>query len=138
MIKLKLYLLILLSNTNDIDKIKSIYLLENSVYESKTTCAIIMFETGRMTCIKNKKKVCALNFNNLPGFYYKKKYLRFSSYSESLKYYIRWQKKYWIPYHKKYPNKSYLDFLEYIPYCNNMKQYNKTIKNLEKEKLWKK
>ena len=125
---IKLYLLILLSNTTPIDKLKCIYLLNYETLEQEITSAIIMFETGRMNC-----KNCALTtHNNLTGFMWKGKYIKYNNYTESIKSYIKWQNKRYIPYKKKYPNNDYYQFLEHIYYCNNPKNYVKMLKYINK------
>lgn len=126
----KLYILILLSDNPTVDNLKTIYYLAQCE-EVSITCAIIRYETGHLQCHK-KRIICSLDYNNLFGFRYKKQYLRFSTYSGSVLYYQRWQKRHWTKYHKRYPKKSYYDFLKWIGYCNSMKDYIKVIKQLEK------
>lgn len=123
---LKLFYLILLSNTTNTDKVKSIYLL-TQVEEVSISCAIIHYETGWLSC-----KNCALDGANLFGFYYKKKYLKFKSYSHSIEYYQKWQNNHWGKFHKKYPNKNYYEFLKWVGYCDNMSNYVKTIKYIQR------
>lgn len=127
---LKLYILILLSNTTNVDKIKSIYYL-TKVEEISISCAIISYETGRMIC-HNSNITCSLNYNNLLGFFYKGKYLRFNNYYESILYYKKWQIKHYIPYKNKYPYKDYYSFLKDIGYCDKMDNYIKVIKYIKK------
>lgn len=137
MIKLKIYLLILFSqHITPQDKLESIYRLEYTIQESEISCAIIAHETNYLEAYKLKINN-SQKYNNILGFYYKKKYIKFKSYSECIKYYQRWQNKHWNKYHKKYPNKTYYDFLVYMPYCDKMKLYIKTIKKIQKQKLWK-
>lgn len=50
--------------------------------------------------------------NNLFGFRYKGKYLEFSSWQESVQYYIRWQKRH-------YKTGDYYDFLKQIGYATD-------------------
>lgn len=127
---IKLYLLILLSNTTNLDKIKSIYFL-SKIEQPKITSAIIIYETGWLKCSKNKT-TCSLDYNNLFGFRRKGDYLKFDSYSSSIKYYSNWQEKYWHRYKLKNPSKNYYDFLKWIGYCNSMKDYIRVIKQIEK------
>ncbi len=129
MIKLKIYLLILFSqHITPQDKIESIYRLEYTIQESEISCAIIAFETQRLTC-----KDCAfITHKNLFGFMWKGKFIKYKSYSESIKDYTKWQKKRWLSYHKKYPNKSYYNFLENIYYCNDMYIYIWNLKSILK------
>lgn len=56
-------------------------------------------ETGHFNCDN-----CSLDHNNLFGFQYKKKYLRFNTWQESCDYYLWWQ-------NKHYQGQDYYDFL---------------------------
>ncbi len=131
MISLKLFLLILASNISSVDKIKTIYNI-SQVEEVGITCAIIQYETGYLACHK-KNKPCSLNYNNLFGFRYKSKYLKFDSYSSSVVYYQRWQRRYYTKFKRRHPGKSYYDFLKWIGYCDKMDSYIKVIKQIEKQ-----
>ncbi len=62
--------------------------------------------------------------NNLFGFRYKGRYLRFETWKKSIEYYKRWQKR-----HYKNPNEDYYDFLLRIKYANGA-PYNAALKNL--------
>jgi hypothetical protein len=127
---IKLFILILLSNTTNIDKVKSIYLL-TQVEEQSITYAIIRYETAHLQCAK-KNIICSLDYNNLFGFRYQNGYLKFNDYASSIKYYQRWQKRHWTKYKRKHPSKSYYDFLKYIGYCNSMNDYIKVIKKIQR------
>lgn len=121
---LKLYILIILSNTTNIDKINIIYNLSFNTKELTITSAIILYETGRMSCNN-----CALTtHNNLTGFMWKNKYIRYNNYNECVKAYNKWQIKRYLYYKNKYPNDNYYQFLEYIYYCDNPKEYIKMLK----------
>jgi len=61
-----------------------------------------ILETGGFEC-----RNCSLDRNNIFGFRYEGKYLRFPSWRESVDYYLRWQRKY-------YDGRDYYDFLECI------------------------
>jgi uncharacterized FlgJ-related protein len=62
--------------------------------------------------------------NNLFGFVYKGKYMRFESWKKCVEYYKRWQKR-----HYKDPNEDYYAFLLRIKYANG-ETYNTALKNL--------
>ena len=111
-------------------KIQSVYdsLIKYDIEEPHISLAIIMYETGWLKC-----QNCAFKYNNLFGFKTKKGFIRFKNYTECIKYYKRWQIKYWQPYHKKHPEKSYYDFLHHIGYCDKMHEYIKVIKHIEKQ-----
>ena len=129
MIKLKIYFLILFSQHIDtMDKLESIFLLNNNIYESEISCAIVLFETQRLDC----KKCAFIIHKNLFGFMWKGKFIKYKSYSDSIRAYIKWQNKRWIPFHKKYKDKNYYDFLIYIYYCNNMNYYIWNLKMIQK------
>jgi len=61
-----------------------------------------ILETGWYECTK-----CSLDKKNIFGWYYKKKYLSFTHWKESVLYYERWQKRH-------YESGDYYDFLECI------------------------
>lgn len=126
---IKLYLLIIMSNTSPIDKVKCIYLLNYKTLEPEITAAIIAYETGFLSCNN-----CAMtSHNNLTGFMWKGKFIKYDSYSDNIKAYIKWQQKRYIPYKRKYPDKTYYDFLTDIYYCDNMKNYIINIKQIQKQ-----
>lgn len=56
--------------------------------------------------------------NNLFGFYYKGKYLKFDNWLESVKYYKRWQR-------RKYKGGDYYKFLKLLPYAEDPKYITK-------------
>lgn len=62
--------------------------------------------------------------NNLFGFVYKGKYLRFESWKKSVEYYKRWQKRHYTD-----PNEDYYAFLLRIKYATG-ESYNNTLKKL--------
>lgn len=95
------------------------------VYHPTTSMAIAMLETG---CAGPGSRV--KNFNYF-GFR-KRKYLTFKSQAESMLYLKRWQEKYYIPWLKKNPGKSYHKFLKHIHYAGNMRLFKKMIKKREK------
>lgn len=98
--------------------------------EVKTTCAIILFETGYLESYKLKVDN-AQKHGNIFGFRLNNRYLSYPSYSAGVKYYIRWQLRHYTRFKRLYPNKSYHEFLVWRGYCNNMKKYLKTIKRIE-------
>lgn len=110
------------------ETIQSIYdsLIKYNIEEPKISLAIIMYETGWLKC-----KSCAYKYHNLFGFKTTKGFIRFENSTASILYYKKWQERYWKPYHKKYPNKTYYDFLRYINYCDKMQEYIKTIKHIQ-------
>lgn len=105
------------------------YFMKHDIQEPKTSMAIIIYETGHISCNNN----CSLQHNNLFGFRYKNKFKRFRSYNHCIKYYKDWQVKWWIPYHKKYSTKTYYDYLKWIYYCDNIDNYIINIKKIEKQ-----
>lgn len=61
-----------------------------------------LLETGLYKCTN-----CSLDKNNIFGWYYKKKYLSFTHWKESIQYYFKWQNKW-------YKEGDYYSFLECI------------------------
>ena len=100
----------------------------HGIQEPKTSLAIVILETGHLQCNN-----CSLDNNNLFGFLWKKEFKKFKSYNHCIKYYKKWQVKHWYKYHNKYPSKSYHEFLKHIYFCNDMANYNKNIKQIEKQ-----
>ena len=127
---LKLIFLLLLSPTTNIDKAHTIYHLLQ-VEERDITAAIVRYESGHLKCYQSKI-VCAQKFGNLFGFRYRNKYLKFTSYAESVKYYRRWQARKWRKYKKSHPHKNYYDFLRHVGYCDKMTNYIRVIKQIQK------
>lgn len=66
-----------------------------------------MLETGNYECSCDSCEPCSLDHNNLFGFRYKKQYLEFDTWEESIVYYKKFQMKY-------YKGQDYFDFLECI------------------------
>lgn len=81
-----------------------------------------MLETGWLEC-KGKPKCPYLQNNNLFGFMVNGRFKNYRAESESVKDYRRWQIKYWYPYKRKHPKKTYYDFLKHIYYCDHMDEY---------------
>ena len=77
---------------------------------------------------KFKCTKCSLDYKNLFGFMWKGKFKKYDSYLASINDYRKWQLKWWKPYKKRHPDKSYYDFLHWIKYCDNMENYVRTIK----------
>lgn len=98
--------------------------------EVKTTCSIILFETGYLEAYKLKVDN-AQKHGNLLGFRYKNRYLSFRSYASGILYYQRWQGRHWDKFKRNNPNKNYYDFLVHRGYCSGMPYYLKTIKRIE-------
>jgi hypothetical protein len=69
-----------------------------------------ILETGWMKC-----KNCSLDYNNLFGFRYRKKYIKFNHWKESVHYYANWQ------YYKGYvEGDDYYEWLENIGYAEDI------------------
>jgi flagellum-specific peptidoglycan hydrolase FlgJ len=75
-------------------------------------------ETGWFNCTS-----CSMDMNNIFGFIYKKKYLQFDNWVESVKYYKWWQD-------KLYSKGNYYDFLKKVGYATDPRYINllKSIK----------
>lgn len=92
-------------------------------YEVQHTDIVIkqaMLESTYMRC-----KNCALSeYNNLWGFQTSEGYMRFSHWSESVKFYSEWQKKY-------YKGGDYYDCLYRYWNAENMDSYIKKLKQIK-------
>ena len=98
--------------------------------EVKTTCSIILFETGYLQAYKLKVDN-AQKHGNILGFYYKKEYIAFHSYADGVRYYQRFQRSHWDSYKQNNPDKTYHDFLVWRGWCDKMERYLKVIKSIE-------
>lgn len=79
-----------------------------------------LLETGNYTCTN-----CSLDYNNLFGFRYHNKYIKFNSWKESCHYYANWQ------YYKAYNDSTnYYDFLIDVGYATDG-TYVYKLKNLK-------
>ena len=74
-----------------------------------------LHETGNFSCNK-----CSLDKNNLFGFRYKKKYLEFDHWEESVTYYAKWQDRH-------YKSGDYYEFLKDVGYATDT-TYNQKLK----------
>ena len=73
------------------------------------------YETGWFAC-----KKCAWENNNMFGFRGKSgKYMKFSSWQESVIYYSNWQKKRYPKFKQLYPTGTYLGFLKWARYAES-------------------
>src|ERR1700748_1020506 len=128
--RLHIVLIILLfySFSSKADDIQIVYdlLLKEKVNEPKISLAIIMYETGWLKC-QHQKKTCSLKYNNLFGFMYKGRYLKFKNYKECVRYYKYWQVRHWWYYRLHY-KKDYYQYLIWIGYCDKMDSYIRDIK----------
>lgn len=79
------------------------YCIRIGIKHPEIVTAQSVLETGNYQC-----KNCSLDKNNIFGFYYKKKYIAFDSWHESVDYYKRWQV-------KRYDTrKNYFEFLKCV------------------------
>lgn len=76
-----------------------------------------ILETGWFTC-----ESCSLQKNNIFGFYYKKKYIEFDSWQESVAYYKRWQTRH-------YKGGDYYAFLKRVGFAT-LPQYVSRLKSI--------
>jgi len=93
--------------------------VQQEIYESDILYPEIVFrqailETGWFEC-----ENCSMDHNNLFGFCYKKKYLEFDDWKESVAYYSRWQKRHFKG-NTDNPE-EYYQFLEDIGFATNPK-----------------
>ena len=104
------------------DSLKS-YQIENP----EIVLASAIIETGWMECAD-----CSLGMNNLFGFRLDNGYIGFSNYSQCLVYMKKWQQAFYAPWKLKHANQNYYDFLTYVNYAQNMPDYIKNLKTLER------
>lgn len=94
------------------------YIMELKIQHPEIVLKQSVLETGWY------KSKFLMSRNNLFGFRYKGKYMRFSSWKKSVEYYQRWQKR-----HYKKPSEDYYAFLLRIKYANG-EIYNTTLKTI--------
>ncbi len=100
-------------------------IIKNNIQYPKIVLAQAIEESGWLECTN-----CSLDVNNIFGFWYKKKFLEFDSWQESVEYYAKWQKRHYI-------KGDYFKFLKKIPYSMNPK-YVENLKRIIKitEYIW--
>jgi len=86
---------------------------EQNIKFPKIVLAQALHETGNFKC-----KSCSLDRNNLFGFRYKKKYLEFDNWEESVAYYARWQSRH-------YKGGDYYEFLKDVGYATDPEYINR-------------
>lgn len=74
-----------MSSVPTIEEIRT-ELVKQEVKHADIVLRQVILETGWLSCTN-----CSLKYNNLFGFWYKKKYLKFTTWQESVAYYRRWQ-----------------------------------------------
>lgn len=104
------------------------YCVEQNILHPEIVTAQSIQETGWYKCTN-----CSLNRNNIFGFFYKGKYLKYESWKESVEYYKRWQD-------KRYdPSRDYYEFLacmyknrdgECIKYAQDPIAYERHVRDL--------
>jgi len=113
-------------STPTVEEVKA-EILKHDIRFPDIVLAQAIEETGWMECID-----CSMDYNNIFGFWYKKKFIGFDRWQESVEYYAKWQKRHYV-------SGSYFKFLKSMPYSMNP-EYNKNLKKIMKsnEHLWKK
>jgi len=64
------------------------YLNSTTIEHKDIVLKQILLETGHLKCVN-----CSRDVNNIFGFYYKKQYIKFDNWKDSVDYYSRWQKR---------------------------------------------
>lgn len=81
-----------LTSFTDSTTLNEVYkeLVRQEVKHPEIVLKQVIQETGHLKCTN-----CSMDKNNLFGFYYKKKYLYFVDWKQSITYYKRWQDKHY-------------------------------------------
>ena len=87
----------------------------------------IVLRQGILETMWFKCTNCSLKYNNLFGFIYKKKYMRFSNWVKCVEYYKKWQV-------QNYKGGDYYAFLKKIGFATS-ENYNKYLKNIDVSKI---
>ena len=85
--KLLLLFLPLFGTAQSLDSVRD-YINATDLQHKEIILRQAIQETGWFECTN-----CSMDRNNLFGWYYKKKYLVFDTWQESIDYYCRWQKR---------------------------------------------
>lgn len=93
-------------------------LLKQDVKHPEIALRQSILETGWYDC-----KHCSLDENNIFGFYYKGKYIKFDTWQESVAYYKRWQTRH-------YKGGDYYTFLKKVGYASDP-SYIRLLKSLK-------
>lgn len=99
-----------------IDSIRA-YIATKDIQHPDIVLAQCILETGHLKCTK-----CSMDVNNLFGFYYKGRYIRFDTWQQSVDYYEWWQ-------NQLYRGGDYYVFLERIGFAT-APNYIKTLKQI--------
>jgi hypothetical protein len=112
-------LLILVSNDSIDLSPQSVYeyCVEQDIQHPEIVTAQAIQESGWFKCTH-----CSLNKNNIFGFWYKKQYIEFNNWKESILYYKRWQDRH-------YKGGDYYQFLIDRHYASDI-NYTNHIKNI--------
>ena len=103
-------------NGQTIDDVR-LYIATKDIKHPDIVLAQCILETGRLKCTK-----CSMDVNNLFGFIYKGRYLKFDTWQQSVDYMEWWQ-------NKLYRGGDYYLFLERIGYAT-AKNYTRELKRI--------
>jgi len=99
------------------DSVK-VYINKSNLEHKDIILKQAVLETGWFKCTN-----CSRENNNLFGWYYKKKYLKFDNWKDSIDYYVRWQERH-------YKTGDYYDFLINKGFATDTLYINK-LKNIK-------
>lgn len=108
-----------LTNAQSINEVKQFMIDSTTIEHQDIVLRQSIEESGHFKCTG-----CSRDVNNLFGFTWKKKYIQFNTWQESVMYYDRWQKRH-------YKGGDYYEFLKSVGYATNPKY----ISNLKRIKL---
>lgn len=94
-------------NSQTLEEVKDYIYNKTEIKHKEIVYKQVIQETRWLKCTK-----CSLDYNNLFGFYWKKKYLVFSSWEDSIIYYEKWQKRHYI-------KGDYYEFLKNRPFATD-------------------
>ncbi len=103
-------LIMLMGSVNTVEHVKT-YIDKTDLKHKDIVLRQAVLETGWLKCTN-----CSMDRNNLFGWYYKKKYLSFDTWQESVDYYCRWQKRHYKggDYYKFLKDRGYATDPRYI------------------------
>lgn len=107
----------LVGNTQTIQEVKD-YIGKSKLLHKDIVIAQVMQETRWLRCVD-----CSKDVNNLFGWTWKKKYMKFETWEESIDYYVGWQKRH-------YTGGNYYYFLTRVVFATDPKYIHK-IKSIQ-------
>lgn len=131
-----LYILILLILGGNINGQQSNIKRLQTIYDSIKSAGIRHPDVVMAQCIQETRWLdcnrCCLRYNNIFGFYNREnKCMQFTSISDCIEFYKKWQDKRYLKWRNKYPHHDYFHFLKEVRFATGDK-YTEEVKPILK------